>query len=116
MAKAAQTEQVMMKPTEKTTTKSIGEENERLLLGRKQWILPIFFKRQPAASAESLDTFQPVSAPAKSVWTQLNPHRVHCPLCRRRNTVRLLSAAAQGRENRAYSCSYSGCRGLEWTE
>ena len=37
-----------------------------------------------------------------------------CPLCRRRNTVRLLSQESNRLAKLA--CSYDGCRGYEWEQ
>lgn len=63
-------------------------------------------------------------AAVKANWVILNPLRVHCPLCRRRNTVRVLNALeVRGTSTSItrsaafeYECSYSGCKGYTWSE
>lgn len=52
-------------------------------------------------------------------WVNQNPHRVHCPLCRRRTTVAMLGlvnpdSVVPGQAE--YECGYDGCKGLRWKE
>lgn len=87
-------------------------------------LLPILFKRQrpeetaePTSRlvyAESLDMSQPENVLVSPA--NLNPNRVRCPLCRRINTVSLVSANAGKQVTSDFRCSYDGCRGLEWSQ
>lgn len=77
---------------------------------------PIIFQRQTAVvivdEIASLTPEQWASLGVKIVTA--NPNRVRCPLCRRVNTVSLVSVNAGKPSD--FRCSYDGCRGYEWSE
>lgn len=99
MAKGRQTEHQMTKRIAPTMKKLIGIDQMGPPKG-------------PRAAVVIVDEVAAMSLGVKAAPT--NPNRVRCPLCRRVNTVTLVSANA-GKPS-AFRCSYDGCRGYEWSE
>jgi hypothetical protein len=107
MARAAQTEQPMTKHIETIMTESTGKENYHSYRPLPNQPLPILFVRDTFANAKKpIIGWVTGEAPTKQL--------PHCPMCRRRNTVTLLSQESKGLAELA--CSYEGCRRYTWTQ
>ena len=122
--------------TEKTTTKLTGEnktamqvgreiqdaataraviaalsQDNRVRRGRRAMIAEIIGSPQPYSVELLTATPFTGTVPAAEIPVRV---KVSCPLCRRRNTVRLLSQECNRLAKLA--CSYDGCRGYEWEQ